>query len=133
MDTLQVWSGQCCLCDIGVLVEGVVDMHGRDIHTGDIVLIWHGEYVDTEHEQWLPTSDANLSVVVADQYQTYSDGTTLATGQWEPYTMGIRNAGVKSGQWDIQIVKKWSDVVEGEHWTAYGFRYAKADITSKAA
>jgi hypothetical protein len=112
--TLKVWSGDCCLCDVGLDT-------GHGFKTGDIVLLWKGEHIDTDNERWEPLR--NLTVVVADQYTTYSNGKIEETESPEFYVMGIRDCGFDDPSWDIWLVKDHSDVVTGEHWRDYGFSF----------
>lgn len=115
-DDLKVWSGQCCLCDIGKPVPGT------EFHTGDIVLVWHGQWIGTDAEIWTPCD--GLSVVVSDQYETFSNGEINEASDPKPFVMGIKGKGFDDDDWDIRLIKKYSDVVIGEHWPNYGFRYA---------
>ena len=127
MSKLRVFSGKCCLCDVGHEVNAK-DYMGEPIHTGDIVMIWHGEYIDTESECWYPAG--GLTVVVNDQYSSVGDGRTIIhrekEGQPDPFVMGIKGCGFNDPSWQVHIVKKHSDVIDGEHWPAYGFSYQKA-------
>jgi hypothetical protein len=122
------------LCDVGIEV-GAVDLYGRALHTGDIVIISHGEYIGTDAETWTPSN--GLTAVVADQYQSFSDGSVkLDNAKPEPFVMGIKGCGFDAPDWHITIVKKFSDVIDGEHWASYGFNYAMnvaADSATGAA
>lgn len=99
---MKVYSGDVCLCETGLETKLKCDME-RPLKTGDIVIIGKaGSYIaDT------------LSVVVQE------DG--------EDFCMGIRNICVsdpeKLGGWWVTKVKDHSDVIDGEHWKAYGFNY----------
>ena len=107
---MRIWSGEVCQGDVGIPVMASTTQSEREqIHTGDIILLWHGEHIGTEHERWTPTD--NLSAVV----------TCENTG--EHYPMGIRSVGFDSPEWMIQVVKKYSDVIPGERWPNYGFHY----------
>lgn len=88
--TLRVYSGESCKCDVGLPV-GAKDRMGRDLHTGDIVIVWHGEYLGTDIERWDPSE--GLTCVIADQYQSYSDGsiTQNPVGLIDPFVMGIKD------------------------------------------
>ena len=97
---LKVYSGKVMLCEAGQAV-------GNGLHTGDIVIVWHGEHVGTDNEQFYPVE--HMSVVVKE-------------GD-EPYVMGIRSCGLDHPEWKIQVVKKYSDVVAGERWPSYGFSF----------
>ena len=119
---LKVHSGQCCMCDIGIPV-GANDAAGNPLHTGDIVLIYQGRYIDTEIEQW--DQEGGLTVVLAEQYQTYGDGSVRVEGDGSFYVMGIKSCGFDHPEWQIKRVKSYADVVDGEHWKDYGFGYRK--------
>ena len=123
MSELKVHSGESCLCDIGIEVNAA-DQSGRMLHTGDIVLVWHGTHIDTYVEFW--SSSCGLTVVVANQYQSYSNGDVkLRSNTPEPFVMGIKDCGFHDPSWRIQLVKKFHDVVDGEHWKEFGFSYRR--------
>jgi hypothetical protein len=120
-EALKVHSGKSCLCDVGVKI-GHQDYSGVDLHTGDIVIVWHGNWIGTDNEFW----DAcdGLTVVVMDQYQSFTDGSVKRQdGPNAPFVMGIRGCGFDDPEWRVRVVKKFFDVVPGEHWPAYGFSY----------
>lgn len=129
---LKVWSGDCCLCDVGILVDASSTFGDSvQIHTGDIVILWHGQYLGTNIENWTPSS--GLTAVVSDQYQTFSDGSiTVRDAEPQGYAMGIKSCGLADPEWRIQVVKKFSDVVAGEHWPEYGFSYGYSDVAEAA-
>ena len=121
---LKVKSGKCFLCDTGRETTAVSTWGDTvKLHTGDIVIVWHGAYLDTDIENWTP---CGMSVVVCNQYTTYTDGRTIETEEeFEPYVMGIKDCGFTNNEWRIQVIKKFSDCIEGEHWPNYGFSYFK--------
>ena len=41
--------------------------------------------------------------------------------------MGIKSNGCGRDEWRGRKVKHWSDVVNGEHWRDFGFRFAEVD------
>lgn len=126
MSNLKVFSGKCCLCDVGVDISQK-DYMGESLHTGDIVMVWHGEFIGTESECWYPSG--GLTVVVSDQYQSFSNGSVVQKDDApEPFVMGIKTCGFDDPEWQIHIVKKFRDVVDGEHWPAYGFSYKEKEI-----
>ena len=97
-------------------------MHGNELFTGDIVQLWHGNYVDTDLEEWLPSS--GLTAIVAKQYQSYSDGSVdILDDGAKPFTMGIANVGVQGGEWKLSLVKSHKDLVEGERFPSFGFNF----------
>ncbi|MDQ0068308.1 hypothetical protein J2W34_000082 [Variovorax boronicumulans] len=94
--------------EVGVEI-GKKDSFGKVLHTGDIVMLAHGDYLGTDLESW--TYDNLLSVIV----------TEPETGV--PFVMGIKDCGFEHPEWRIQIVKKFGDVVDGERWPDWGFNY----------
>lgn len=116
---LKVHSGNCCLCEVGI-ETGATDASGLPVHTGDIVSLY--SLLNRETDEWDLTRP--LTVVVANQFTSYSDGTVcLNAGPLEFFTMGIKSEGISSPEWRVVIVKKFNDVVPGEHWPGYGFSY----------
>jgi hypothetical protein len=98
-----VYSGKVRLCAVGVPVQAT-DYADKPLFTGDIVCI------DTPSSHSRPT----LTVVVAD-----GDG---------PFVMGIKSVPMDApGEWNIWKLKDHRDVVDGEHWKAWGFNF-KAEI-----
>lgn len=123
---LFVHSGKCCLCQIGIST-GAFDFKGREIHTGDIVSLYRAEPgEDGPIELFTP-----LTVVIADQFQSFSDGSVrLVERPMQFFSMGIKNVGISSPEWPVAIVKKYHDVVEGEHWPAWGFSYSQNEAAA---
>ena len=123
MSKLRIYSGECCMCDIGVPV-GAKDFNDRDLHTGDIVIIYQESYIGTEFESWI---QHGMTAVVSDQYKSFSDGSIKEKqGKPVPYVMGIYGCGFDDSEWQIHIIKKYTDVIDGEHWKEFEFNY-KAD------
>jgi hypothetical protein len=90
-----VYSGKCRICDCGI-PTGKVDQTGKSLFTGDIAISFakdEGGFCGL----------GSLTVVVLDQYQTYTDG--------------------DSDEWGILKVKSYKDVIEHESWKEYGFNY----------
>lgn len=108
-----VYSGDCRECNLG-MPTGYVDINDKELFTGDILICFTEDYVVD-----------NLTVMTAMQYTTYSDGTHEEHEEFSMFPMGIKDAwsGSKNDKWKVLKVKDWSDVVEGEHWKAYGFNY----------
>lgn len=129
---LRVFSGKCCLCDVGIPVQAQSTWGDPvEIHTGDIVIVWHGDYLGTDLETWTPSG--GLTAVVSDDYQSFSDGTIkpLDTEE-EAFAMGIKDCGFLHPEWRVQVVKKYLDVIPGEHWPQYGFSYAYSETADAA-
>lgn len=118
---MQVWSGKCCLCDVG-LPSGLKDFATEEeLHTGDIVLLYFVHYPETDSEFW---ECRGMTTIVADQYTTYTTGVIEeAPLPFKPFCMGVRSVDFPNEQWKLQLIKMYSDVIEGEHWPRYGFSY----------
>jgi hypothetical protein len=114
---VYVYSGECRLCTVGI-PTGLSDVLGRLLHTGDIVLTYK------EGEDGVEFF-GDLTVVVCNQYNSYTDGThVLLDGPMEFFAMGIRVVPINdTGSWKVRKVKSFEDVIDGEHWKAYGFNY----------
>lgn len=118
---MRIYSGKSCMCDVG-RPTGAVDMHGCELFTGDIVQLWHGNYIGTDLEEWLPSD--GLTAIVADQYQSYTDGSIVEVDEnTPPYTMGIKDFGISNDEWHVTLVKSHSDIIPGERFKAFGFNY----------
>lgn len=121
---MRIYSGKCLLCDVGHQT-GIVDCYGKNLRTGDIVVLFTKNDVHS------------LTVLVADQYQSYSDGSHVEKeNTFEFYVMGIRSVNLndESSDWSIKLIKKYEDVVNGEHWSDWGFCFReepKVHITGK--
>ena len=118
---MRIYSGRSCMCDVG-RPTGAVDMHGRELFTGDIVQLWHGNYLGTDVEEWMPSD--GLTAIVANQYQSYSDGSiVLVDENAPPFTMGIYGCGISNDEWHVSLVKSHADIIVGERFKAFGFNY----------
>lgn len=130
MSNLKIFSGECCLCDVGIPIKSH-DCVGRGLFTGDIVLVYHGDYIGTDDEQWNPSG--GLTVIVGNQYQSFVGGSVkYLTDDFESYVMGISNCGFDHPEWQIRKVKSFEDVVEGEHWKEFGFSYQYSEVAEQA-
>jgi hypothetical protein len=117
---MYVYSGNCRLCEAGQPID-INDYAGNPLHTGDIVLTF------TEDPNGCTYVGA-LTVVVSDQYQTYSDGAHVEkTGDQEFYIMGIKGVDITDGEgeWKVKKIKGYADVVDGEHWPEWGFSFCE--------
>ena len=103
---------------------GKLDMNGEDLFVGDVVQLWHGNYIGTNLEEWMPSD--GLTAIVSDKYQSYSDGThKIINENQTPFTMGIKSIGVKGEDWDVKLVKSHKDIVNGERIKSFGFHWVK--------
>lgn len=120
---MNIYSGDCLLAKCGMPVS-FEDLDGKELHTGDIVVLW---YRNNEDEDW--HSCKGLTAVVEDKYTSYSDGTIKITNDGNPFVMGISTVDLSADkQWGVELVKKYSDVVDGEHWSNFGFKYSSKEI-----
>ena len=108
---MYVYSGEYRKCEVGLETK-FVDWNGEHLRTGDIVCLLHDGV-------W----NSGLTVVVADQWKSYSDGThVIKEGDLEFFIMGIKDV-VLGDSWNAVLVKRFEDVIEGEHWSDFGFNY----------
>jgi hypothetical protein len=118
---MRIFSGTCCMCDVGI-PTGEEDMHGCELFSGDVVQLWHGNYMGTDIEEWMPSS--GLTTILGNQYQTYTDGTIeLINSKPSLYTMGISGVGVQGGEWKVSLVKSHKDIIPGERFASFGINY----------
>lgn len=112
-----VYSGDCRLCDVGH-ETGFRDCNGNNLRTGDIVITYIVDQVGFSNL-------GGLTVVVSDQYQSYSDGTHKEKeGELEFFVMGIKCIDVnEDGSWRVMRVKEYEFAIDGEHWRDYGFSF----------
>lgn len=118
-----VYSGRCRLCETG-LEAPFKDLGGNALHTGDIVLIY------TERDGGVDMI-GGMTAVVADQFTTFNNLNTgshdhvLNSNPLTFFVMGIKSVQIcEDGEWKVSLLKKFSDVLDGEHWKNFGFRYS---------
>jgi hypothetical protein len=117
---MYIYSGECRL---GICGEPTPfkDLTGADLFVGDIVLpsSIDASGICDNHE---------LTAVVSDKFKSYSDGTHVEKeGQIEYFVMGIKGVdfmGRDSECWSVRKLKSFDQVVEGEVWKDYGFKYS---------
>jgi len=121
---MKVFSGTCCQCDVG-RPTGEKDMYGKELFTGDLVILLHGNYVGTDLETWFPSG--GLHFITANQYQSYSNGVIkIRDKDAKPFTMGIADVGVQGGEWKVILAKSHKDVIEGERYPeCFGLEFKK--------
>lgn len=112
-------SGKCRQCAVG-MATGKKDISGADLFTGDIVLLLTNVY---------GRASEGLTAMTANQYrsvQTIKGATEhhLSEEELEFYVMGIKSIDFESDEtWQVWKVKDHKDVIDGEHWPAFGFSY----------
>lgn len=127
---LAIFSGNCLQ---GICGEpaGFKDMDGKPLHVGDIVQTFTVARREDDDGEWLDFMGDKLTAVVSDAWESTFDGDEM-TYQRKPeggscYVMGIRSIPMdQPGEWRVRLVKSHRDVIDGEHWPAYGFRYGPA-------
>lgn len=127
---LRVFSGKSCLCDVGIEWNGY-DRWGNklQLHTGDIVLLWNVCHADTDFEQHI---FQGTTAVVANQYTSYTDGEVVVNKEsLQVFVMGIKDVDLSTEDWRVEIVKKYTDVIDGEHWKEFGFNYKDIELKIK--
>ena len=124
---MKIFSGSYCFCEVGI-PTGEIDMHGKALFTGDIVQLWHGNYVGTDLEEWLPSS--GLTAIVAEGHQGGIEEHSLDDVS-SPFTMGIVSVGVQGDGWKVSIVKSHKDIIDGERFPSFGFNYRQPSSDKK--
>lgn len=118
---MRIYSGRCCLCDVGIPTRER-GRNGNELYSGDVVQLWHGSWIGTESEQWLPSS--GLTAIVGNQYQSYTGGRIeLITDTPELFTMGIASVGIQGEEWKVTLVKSHKDIVDGERILSFGLNW----------
>lgn len=108
---MYIYSGNYRMGTVGTKTD-IKDIDDNNLSIGDIVILFRENY-----------SPNDLTVIVDDSFISYSDGTHVKRdGKHTSFAMGIKNA--EPGTWMIRKVKSYKDVVDGEHWKNYGFRYS---------
>ncbi len=99
---------------------GLFDLADNELFVGDIVI---ASVID---ENGI-SSNCGLSVVVSDQWESYSDGTFKEKlSEIEYFVMGIKTVDFMlkdSSRWCVKKMKDWEDCLDGEHWKDFGFNY----------
>ncbi len=115
-----VLSGDYRVGDIGEPTP-LVDNAGNELFVGDIVM------TSTINEFGI-CSNNGLTVVCSDKWTSYANGSHVAKNEEiKHFVMGIKNVdfmGADSYHWIVKRVKSCFDVVPGENWPGFGFRYS---------
>ena len=111
---MYLYSGNCRQGVCGTPTR-FIDVQGKSLFVGDIVIVYSDSY----------TPD-HLTAVVDESFISYSDGTHVLTGKSDSaFIMGIKSScESEENEWNVLKVKDWSDAIEGEKWTAFGFNYS---------
>ena len=122
---LGVYSGNCYRGECGK-PTGMTDCKGAELFVGDIVSVFHESH---PHPEFPLNLCDHFTVVVEDGYTTYSDGEIKKENGLGFFVMGIKNVcnscTTKDDNWSVFKMKGYEDVIDGEHWKAYGFNYKK--------
>lgn len=116
---MKIYSGECCLCDCGIETS-LIDNSSEKLKTGDIVMVAH-----RDDSGFMILN--GLSVIVSNQYTTFSDGTIVAnTYEHKPFVMGLAEVNINDDEnWIVKKVKGHEDALDGEHWKDFGFCFKK--------
>lgn len=126
---MKVYFGECLHGICGVKTHLVESQTLKPLYVGDIVIIQYVENGFVTH------GIEHMTAVVNGKYTTYSDGTITEAIEDDFFIMG--NAKSKNfildtfdditEGWMVTRIKSFEDVIDGEHWKAYGFNY-KEDV-----
>lgn len=109
---MRIYSGQCehGLCGTPTRFT---DCDGKRLRVGDIV-------VSFTVDEFGVNNFNLLTVVVEDRPKLV--GRTEDTG---PFVMGIASVDFmdEDSPWSVRLLKRYEDVVAGEHWKEWGFNY----------
>ena len=99
---MDIYSGEVLIGRTGIPTELRCSL-GKPLFTGDIVIV--------SKEGCYQSNELSAVVGLEDGY----------------YAMGIKNVCIQDPEnlrgWEISKVKDHAEVVDGEHWEAYGFSY----------
>lgn len=129
---MYIYTGQVKNCLTG-LPTPFRDIHGSPIFTGDILILFPESLDGT----WgFPAY--GLTTVLAHHFEYYYGKVPLEKSEKEtPFIMGYRDCVLEvvgeetvlvdpedpNSRFHIQLMKNYQDVIAGEHWTNFGFRY----------
>jgi hypothetical protein len=112
-----IYSGKCRFCETGI-ETAILDNNNEKLYTGDIVLIY------TEDKDGLVNIlPDHLTAIVADNYKNVMLREPEFIGRNKSFVMGLKNAKISKGNWQVIKVKSYRDVIDGEHWKSFGFSY----------
>lgn len=115
---MYVYSGEYREGDVGTPTP-LKDVRDKQLYVGDIVIIAN---VDSFGISFFH----GLSVVVSTKWTSYINGThELNEKPEEFFIMGIKDVDFmkEDSGWYIRKVKSYKDVIDGEHWSDFGFNY----------
>ena len=108
---MKIYSGECEIGQCG-LETNLADNRGQQLRVGDIVVLAHRE--QSGHFCFY-----GMSAVVDDSPKFAGDSEYKG-----PFIMGIKKVNINVDEnWIVERIKKWEDVLDGEHWGDYGFNY----------
>lgn len=110
---LGIFSGKCLLGICGTPTE-LKDTWGKELFVGDIIAVVSENY----------RSDT-MTVVAQHGYTTFTNGEIKIEKDLRPFPMGWLNT--NPDEVSFLRLKKWSDCIDGEHWTEFGFNYRMFD------
>ena len=124
-EIMFIYSGKCRqgLCGEETNLKNI---DGDALFVGDIVLLY-------TQDQFGYCSSGDLTSIVSDRYNSYSDGSITENKEYSFFAMGIKSCEFnneyeedsKDTQWYCKRVKLWSDIVDGENWKSFGCNYSE--------
>lgn len=115
---MYIYSGDCRLGECGDNTN-MVDLYGKKLFVGDIVVTY-------TTDKFGVCNLNGITAVVSDRYTTFSDGTHKENnGVINTFVMGIQSVDFmkKEFGWSVQKIKDFNEVIDGEHWSKFGFNY----------
>ena len=120
-----VYSGEYRFCKVGIETT-LIDDSNNVLRTGDIVMSY------TVSEDLGVVYFDGLTVVVSDDFiNIFGKIPEKKVIKSNPFIMGIKNSKIDepmkkypSEVWRVRRLKKYEDVIDGEHWKDFGFRYS---------
>lgn len=120
MKAIHILSGKHRMGTIGQKTD-MVDGFNKPLYVGDIVISVHTDYGYKNPQ--------SLTVIVSDEWTSYSDGTHESKKRNVSYfAMGIKDSDIISYDseedgWTLVKVKSYKDVVSGEKWKDFEFNF----------
>lgn len=131
---MYIYTGQVKNCLTG-LPTSFTDIHSKPVLTGDILVL----FPESLNGSWGFPLDG-LTVALAHDFECYQGKAPLEKSEKEtPFIMGYRGCvpevlseseetilvdpEYSLSRFHIEVVKSYRDVISGEHWTDFGFRY----------
>lgn len=99
-------------------MTSIIDLNNEPLCVGDIVIVTHIDSMGV-------CSNHGPAVVVNDRWTTYGGGDNVENKVFDTYIMGWKGIDFNKdpAEYLAQKIKSFADVVDGEHWPAFGINY----------